>query len=93
MTADVLARLQPLGLAGIEVDHQDHSPEQRTALRAIGHELGLVMTGSSDFHGAGKADHDLGCNTTDPEQLERLVELAAAIGRASGRPTPAPVHP
>jgi 3',5'-nucleoside bisphosphate phosphatase len=93
LQAPDLARLQALGLSGIEVDHQDHGPEQRERLRGIGRELGLVMTGSSDFHGAGKVDHDLGCNTTDPEQLERLVDLAQEAGRASGRRTPLPVRP
>jgi hypothetical protein len=76
MPADDIAALQEHGLVGIEVDHQDHPPEQRQQLRAIGRELGLVMTGSSDFHGAGKVGHDLGCNTTDPMQFERLMELA-----------------
>jgi 3',5'-nucleoside bisphosphate phosphatase len=74
-----LAHLQELGLAGIEVDHQDHDAEQRRALRGIAGELGLVVTGSSDFHGAGKIDHDLGCNTTDPAELERLVALADRV--------------
>jgi 3',5'-nucleoside bisphosphate phosphatase len=83
-----LAHLQELGLAGIEVDHQDHDAEQRAALRAIARELGLVVTGSSDFHGAGKVDHDLGCNTTDPEQLARLVVLAERV--AERRTSPAP---
>ena len=36
MTADTIGRLvDDHGLAGIEVDHQDHSPHSRTALRAI----------------------------------------------------------
>ncbi len=82
-----LAHLQELGLAGIEVDHQDHDAEQRAALRAIARELGLVVTGSSDFHGAGKVDHDLGCNTTDPEQLARLVALSERV--AERRTSPA----
>jgi 3',5'-nucleoside bisphosphate phosphatase len=90
---DGLAALQARGLAGIEVDHQDHSPEQRAALKAIARNLGLVVTGSSDFHGAGKADHELGCNTTDPEQLDRLLELAEETSQASGRPTPSVVRP
>ncbi|HET6560946.1 MAG TPA: PHP domain-containing protein [Marmoricola sp.] len=82
-----LAQLQGLGLAGIEVDHQDHDAEQRAALRGIARELGLVVTGSSDFHGAGKVDHDLGCNTTDPAELERLVALADRV--AARRTSPA----
>ena len=88
-----LARLKELGLGGIEVDHQDHTPEQRQQLRAIARNLGLVRTGSSDFHGLGKLDHELGCNTTDPEQFERLMELADAASRASGRRTPMLVGP
>jgi hypothetical protein len=88
-----LASLQDQGLAGIEVDHQDHSPDQRAELRAIAGNLGLVVTGASDFHGAGKNDHELGCNTTAPDQFERLVELAAAAGQAAGRRTPEVVRP
>ncbi len=88
-----LAALKEKGLAGIEVDHQDHPAEQRAQLRAIAAELDLVVTGSSDFHGTGKVDHDLGCNTTAPDQLERLLELAAEAGRAAGRRTPLVVRP
>jgi predicted metal-dependent phosphoesterase TrpH len=83
-----IARLQRAGLAGVEVDHEDHSPQVRQRLRALAERLDLVTTGSSDHHGAGKVDHDLGCNTTAPEQLDRLLDLAAAAAAASGRVTP-----
>jgi predicted metal-dependent phosphoesterase TrpH len=73
-----LARLRDLGLAGIEVDHQDHSPADRSELRDLARRLDLLVTGSSDYHGLGKVDHDLGINTTDPEQYERLLALAGA---------------
>jgi 3',5'-nucleoside bisphosphate phosphatase len=53
------------GLDGIEVDHQDHDSETRRRLRMLAEGLGLLATGSSDYHGTGKLDHDLGCNTTD----------------------------
>ncbi|MDT0186625.1 PHP domain-containing protein [Microbacterium sp. ARD31] len=76
LTEDVLASLRAIGLAGIEVDHQDHPPEVRTRLRGIAADLDLVVTGSSDHHGLGKVDHDLGVNTTEPEQYERLLSLA-----------------
>ena len=72
MQADDLAILQAAGLTGIEADHQDHSAEQRAALKQVARELGLVVTGSSDYHGTGKVDHDLGCNTTAPEEYARL---------------------
>jgi predicted metal-dependent phosphoesterase TrpH len=88
-----LAALQSHGLVGVEADHQDHSPEHRAALRAIAVNLGLVVTGSSDYHGAGKVDHPLGCHTTEPEQLERLLGLADQAGQAVGRRTPVVVRP
>src|SRR5215210_885172 len=60
------------GLDGIEVDHQNHDPDSRRRLRALADRLGLLATGSSDYHGTGKLDHDLGCNTTDPEVFSNM---------------------
>ncbi len=85
------AALQEAGLSGVEVDHQDHDEDARRGLRAIAAELDLVVTGSSDHHGAGKIDHELGCNTTDPGELTRLLERADAAARAAGRAAPAVV--
>lgn len=87
------AGLQELGLAGIEVDHQDHDAAAREGLRAIARNLDLVVTGSSDYHGEGKRDHDLGCNTTEPEELDRLMKVAQEASAASGRTTPEVLHP
>jgi predicted metal-dependent phosphoesterase TrpH len=84
-----LGTLADAGLAGIEVDHEDHDGAARDRLRGIARNLGLVATGSSDHHGLGKADHDLGCNTTGEDEYHRLVELAADSARRSGRATPA----
>lgn len=84
MTAETIARLvTDHGLAGIEVDHQDHSPESRAKLMAIAKDLGIIATGSSDHHGAGKIDHELGINTTAPEQFEALLEVARSNAAAS----------
>jgi len=60
------------GLDGIEVDHQDHDAEARAGLRALADRLGVLGTGSSDYHGTGKTDHDLGVNTTRPEVYDEL---------------------
>jgi 3',5'-nucleoside bisphosphate phosphatase len=60
-------------LDGIEVDHQDHDANTRAQLRTLAAELGLLVTGSSDYHGTGKLDHDLGCNTTATEVYDDLV--------------------
>lgn len=89
MTAETIARLvADHGLAGIEVDHQDHPPESRAALRGIAEDLGIIWTGSSDHHGLGKKDHELGVNSTDPEQFQRLLEVAKANAAASGATVP-----
>ena len=88
LDAEALESLRGIGLAGIEVDHQDHDAATRATLRGLAADLDLVATGSSDHHGLGKVDHDLGVNTTDPEQFERLLDLAADAARASGRTTP-----
>jgi 3',5'-nucleoside bisphosphate phosphatase len=91
LDAGGIARLREAGLSGLEVDHEDHDPATRAALRAVAGDLDLVVTGSSDYHGLGKVDHDLGCNTTAPDQLDRLLDLAAGAAEASGRTTPAVV--
>src|SRR5262245_808639 len=68
-----LSDLAEAGLTGVEVDHQDHSAQARAELRGIAADLDLVATGSSDFHGTGKVGFDLGCNTTDPAEWDRLL--------------------
>jgi 3',5'-nucleoside bisphosphate phosphatase len=75
-----IRRLAAAGLHGVEVDHPDHSPEDRADLRALAAELDLIVTGSSDFHGSRKPQ-GLGAETTRTDQLERL--LATATGLAA----------
>ena len=72
-----IADLATAGLAGLEVDHPDHAPEDRALLRGLAAELGLVVTGSSDYHGTNKTT-PIGAETTDPAQFEALVARAAA---------------
>lgn len=66
-----IEELAEAGLAGLEVDHRDHTPEQRARLAALADRLGLLVTGSSDYHGTGK-DNVLGENTTAPEVLAEI---------------------
>lgn len=82
---DLFARLAAEGLAGVEVDHEDHSSRARRELRAIAADLGLAVTGSSDHHGAGKVGHALGCNTTAPEEFQRLRAAARRLRRVDQR--------
>jgi predicted metal-dependent phosphoesterase TrpH len=74
--------LAEAGLAGLEVHHRDHTPEQRARLTALADRLGLLVTGSSDYHGTGK-DNVLGENTTAPEvlaEIERRGRTAVVRG-------------
>ena len=75
-------------LDGIEVDHQDHDSETRRQLRTLADSLGLLPTGSSDYHGTGKLDHDLGCNTTDPEVFNEMQRRLAPGNSSAARTTP-----
>lgn len=70
-----IADLAAAGLAGLEVDHRDHEPHERARLRSLAAELGLVVTGGSDYHGSGKPNR-LGENTTGPRELEALAAQA-----------------
>jgi 3',5'-nucleoside bisphosphate phosphatase len=69
----VFDELAGAGLAGLEVFHRDHSPAQRERLLAIAERLGLLVTGSSDYHGDGKLNR-LGENLTDPAVLAAIEE-------------------
>jgi hypothetical protein len=75
ISASTFTSLVAAGLHGIEVNHRDHSHEERKQLEQIALELDLVQTGSSDYHGSGKLNA-LGENLTDPAQWERLESLA-----------------
>jgi hypothetical protein len=75
LPAEVLERLVvEHRLDGLEVDHQDHDAETRARLQALADRLGVLATGASDYHGTGKTDHDLGCNTTRPEVFAAIQE-------------------
>ncbi|GGF40170.1 phosphatase [Marmoricola endophyticus] len=93
LSDEVVASLADAGLGGLEADHQDHDRAARDRLRALAADLDLVVTGSSDFHGAGKKDHELGCNLTDQAELERLLDRAARSATAAGREVPAYLPP
>ncbi|MGF0170375.1 PHP domain-containing protein [Streptomyces sp. Marseille-Q5077] len=70
-----IADLAAAGLDGIEVDHMDHDPDTRARLRGLAKELGLLTTGSSDYHGSRKTCV-LGEYTTDPEVYGEITRRA-----------------
>lgn len=74
---DAIAVMAGAGLLGLEVDHPDHIPAERAHLRGLAGDLGLIVTGSSDYHGTNKQTGIAAC-TTDAAQLERILD--AGIG-------------
>ncbi|MFE3993299.1 PHP domain-containing protein [Streptomyces goshikiensis] len=70
-----LGALAAAGLDGIEVDHMDHDTGTRARLRGLAGDLGLLTTGSSDYHGSRKTCR-LGEYTTDPEIYGEITRRA-----------------
>lgn len=67
----LIGRMRDAGLVGLEAHHRDHGPEEVARATALASRLGLLLTGSSDYHGAGKRNR-LAENTTAPEAFEAL---------------------
>jgi hypothetical protein len=85
VTRDVIVELAEAGLTGLEVDHPDHDRRDRDELRVLAGELGLPVTGSSDYHGLNKTI-PIGAETTAPDMFDALVTKATGIPLAIGAP-------
>lgn len=83
MSETTFRRLVDAGLGGVEIEHRENTPVGKTWLRAFASEHDLIVTGSSDYHGAGKPNRP-GENTTSDEMVQRIID------RATGS---APVYP
>jgi predicted metal-dependent phosphoesterase TrpH len=79
----LLDRLCEAGLAGVEADHAGHSPEAVDHWRRLAAARGLLVTGSSDFHGERK-EARLGAATTPVVVVDALRERADAALTAGG---------
>jgi predicted metal-dependent phosphoesterase TrpH len=77
MEERVIKQLVDAGLFGLEVGHRDNTEDGKERLVELATKYGLSVTGSSDYHGAGKPNR-LAENTTSPEVLEKLI--AAGTG-------------
>jgi len=71
---NTLLELKDLGLAGIEVFYSDHSREQEALYLKLATELGLLVTGGSDFHGQNKPEVALGTMPSQRKVTYKLVE-------------------
>jgi predicted metal-dependent phosphoesterase TrpH len=72
---DQLSDLQRHGLSGVEIDHRENAPQHLEALKQAATRLGLIQTGSSDYHGDKKPNR-LGENLTNPAELQKILDLA-----------------
>jgi len=80
MTPELLSELADAGLAGLEAHHDDHDEATELALVALASDLGLVVTGGSDWHGSGKVGHLLGSRLTDPAAFDDLMSRLPTAG-------------
>jgi predicted metal-dependent phosphoesterase TrpH len=78
VTAEVIKELAGAGLTGLEVDHPDHDPATRAELSYLADDLGLIKTGSSDYHGTNKTIK-LGQESTTQESLTALVSRTTGV--------------
>lgn len=72
-----------LGLMGIELGHRENDPASLGTLESVASELGLIVTGSSDYHGS-KKPNVLGEHQTSVANLTRIIESATGsepVGR------------
>lgn len=76
--ATVLAEWADWGLVGVEVFHRENSADLVPTLDQAAADVGLIRTGSSDFHGTKKPNR-LGEHTTSPDQFEALVARATGM--------------
>ena len=58
LPVEAVLALKPLGLAGVEAYHPDHSPAVAAHWHQMARRHGLVATGGSDFHGADSVEPD-----------------------------------
>ena len=69
------------GLLGVEVEYRytlTRTNVDIPSLRAITSDLGLIMTGGSDYHGEG-SHNALGCATVSVEIIDALIEARESL--------------
>lgn len=76
---DLIPVIVEMGLTGIEVNHPDHTEEDKIRYKALAEEFNLIPTAGSDFHGVrnGQMHHaNLGTCTTPYSTVDRLRKAA-----------------
>lgn len=77
LTVAELEELVEAGMLGVEVWHRDNTEEGRQILLDLAARHDLIVTGSSDYHGVIGKPNLLGENTTELDQVARILELGS----------------
>ncbi len=72
-------KLIAAGLDGLEINHRSVPDFAKSWLSNLALKHNLIITGSSDYHGDGAKENQLGENSTEPEQLARIVDQASGF--------------
>jgi predicted metal-dependent phosphoesterase TrpH len=73
---DLIPSLVDAGLAGLEAYHGDHTDEMQRRYADMADDLGLVVTGGSDYHGPDAPGVDLGAANVPEGTLDALRAVA-----------------
>lgn len=74
----LLAELAQKGLQGIETYYSEHSHDQQRFCLSMARDLGLAVTGGSDFHGSMNPNIKLGIGFGGLDIADELVDLLQA---------------
>ena len=70
---DIIPQLVESGLDGLEINHHDHTDEDKNKIMKYAEEYKLFLTGGTDFHGKyGTIKMELG-NITAPEEVLKIL--------------------
>ncbi len=83
---DAVRQLAAWGIDGIETYYKHYDPETIASHEALAQELGLAMSGGSDYHGLGNPDdREIGDIPFTDAQVARFVEFLAGKGVDTGK--------
>ena len=78
MNEERLRELVEAGLFGLELGHRENEPVATARLAELAVKYGLVVTGSSDYHGTGKLNR-LGERTSSAELVTQIRAQATTL--------------
>lgn len=79
---ELLRELKTAGLDGVEVYYSTHASRQTREYLSLAQQLGLLVTGGSDFHGLTKPDIEVGIGKgTLHVPTSLLPKMKAAVGQ------------